>query len=414
MLPANQAFSPNASGQETFSVTLKTVGNQTIKVTDATHPSITGASGSIYVTGIPPSISSANSTTFTFGAMGSFTVVAGGTPAPTFSETGALPNGVTLSSSGVLSGTPAAAGNYPITITANNGVSPAASQSFTLTVNKASPTLAVTGPTSVTYGTTGTATISATDPSTGTLSFSAGTSTGCTVSGTTVTVTNASGTCTLTATKLADSNYNLVTSAASPVTLVKANSTTAATFTTTQTVTGTTATLTTKVTPQYAGTPTGTVTYSLDVQGKTTTLGTAAIGTTFTTPVLPAGADTVIAVYNGDNNFNASGVAVYPTGAAPTPVSLSLGSNAVYYPFPAGYTITIPAQSGKALSGTVTVYSGTAVIATISVPSNGVINAFTQLALPVGTYKLQAVYSGNSVYPPGESPVETLSIVPLL
>ena len=61
-----------------------------------------------------------------------------------------------------------------------------------------------------------------------------------------------------------------------------------------------------------------------------------------------------------------------------------------------------------------TVYSGTSVIATISVPSNGVINAFTQLALPVGAYNLQAVYSGNSVYPPGESPVETLSIVPLL
>ena len=198
------------------------------------------------------------------------------------------------------------------------------------------------------------------------------------------------------------------------LTVNQASTTTNATFTTTQTPTGTTATLTTTVSPQFAGTtPTGTVTYSLDVQGKTTTLGTAAVGTTFTTPVLPVGADTVIAVYNGDSNFTTSGATVYPTGVAPTPVSLSLGSNAVYYPLAAGYTITIPTQSGKALSGTVTVYSGTSVIATISVPSNGVINAFTQLALPVGNYNLQAVYSGNSVYPPGESPVETLSIVPL-
>ena len=241
-----------------------------------------------------------------------------------------------------------------------------------------------------------------------------GSSTGCSLSGTTLSVSNASGTCSLTATKAADSNYNQAVSAAFPVTLVKANSTTTATFTTTQTVTGTTATVTAKVTPQYAGTPTGILTYSFDVQGKTTTLGTAPIGTAFTTPVLATGTNTVTAVYNGDNNFNPSGQAVYPNGVAPTTVSLSLGSNAVYYPFPAGYTITIPTQSGKALSGTVTVYSGTSVIATISVPSNGVINAFTQAALPVGTYKLQAVYSGNSAYPPGESPVETLSIVPLL
>ena len=307
------------------------------------------------------------------------------------------------------------------TLTATLALNPALTPALALTIksnsfqvgNLTQATLKVTGPSSLTYGTTTTVTASG-GSGTGALSFSAGSSTGCSLSGTTLSVTNASGTCSLTATKAADSNYNQAVSAAFPVTLVKANSTTTATFTTTQTVTGTTATLTTKVTPQYAGTPTGTVTYSLDIQGKTTTLGTSAVGAIFTTPVLPAGADTVIAVYNGDNNFNSSGQAVYPTGVAPTPVSLSLGSNAVYYPFAAGYTITIPTQSGKALSGTVTVYSGTSVIATISVPSYGVINAFTQLALPVGTYKLQAVYSGNSVYPPGESPVETLSIVPLL
>ena len=50
-----------------------------------------------------------------------------------------MPSGVTLSSTGVLSGTPAAgsASSYPITITAANGVLPNATQSFTLTVNSA-------------------------------------------------------------------------------------------------------------------------------------------------------------------------------------------------------------------------------------------------------------------------------------
>jgi hypothetical protein len=85
-----------------------------------------------------PAITSANETIFTVGIAGSFTVTATGFPAPTLSETGALPSGVTFNSAtGLLSGTPAAetAGTYPITITASNGVSSNATQSFTLTVN---------------------------------------------------------------------------------------------------------------------------------------------------------------------------------------------------------------------------------------------------------------------------------------
>jgi hypothetical protein len=75
--------------------------------------------------------------TFRVGIGGSFTATAAGYPAPTFSETGALPGGVTLNpTTGVLSGTPAAGsgGVYHITIIASNGVLPNATQSFTLSV----------------------------------------------------------------------------------------------------------------------------------------------------------------------------------------------------------------------------------------------------------------------------------------
>ena len=84
-----------------------------------------------------PAITSADNTTFTVGTAGSFNVIATGFPIPTFSETGALPGGVTLSSAGVLSGTPDADtdGSYPITITATNGVGSDAMQAFTLTVD---------------------------------------------------------------------------------------------------------------------------------------------------------------------------------------------------------------------------------------------------------------------------------------
>ncbi|WP_300522899.1 tandem-95 repeat protein [Alcanivorax sp.] len=110
------------------------------------HPVITatnsagsaGRSFTLFVEG-PPTITSAAATTFSEGLANSFSVTADGYPAPTYSVTaGSLPDGVTLSSGGTLSGTPVnALASYPITITADNGVSPADNQSFTLTVNRA-------------------------------------------------------------------------------------------------------------------------------------------------------------------------------------------------------------------------------------------------------------------------------------
>lgn len=94
-------------------------------------------------TGTAPVITSANGTVFTVGAEGSFAVTATGSPAPTLSESGALPAGVTFAAAiGKLAGTPAAgtAGSYAITFTAHNGAGADAVQSFTLTVNAAAGT----------------------------------------------------------------------------------------------------------------------------------------------------------------------------------------------------------------------------------------------------------------------------------
>ena len=87
-----------------------------------------------------PAITSANSTAFTAGTQGSFSVTSTGFPNSTLSESGTLPSGVTFTNNSngtaTLAGTPAAGttGTYPLTITANNGVLPNATQSFTLTV----------------------------------------------------------------------------------------------------------------------------------------------------------------------------------------------------------------------------------------------------------------------------------------
>jgi len=93
-----------------------------------------------------PAITSANSATFQVGVAGTFTVTATGAPAPTLSESGALPNGVTFTpATGALAGTPTVSGSFPLQFTASNGNVPNAVQSFTLKVN------GVANPASLTY-----------------------------------------------------------------------------------------------------------------------------------------------------------------------------------------------------------------------------------------------------------------------
>jgi hypothetical protein len=85
----------------------------------------------------PPSITSRSTATFVKGKANTFDVTAHGYPKQVqFTETGTLPSGVTLTSAGVLSGTPTAIGGYSFTITASNGVVPNATQGFTLKVAK--------------------------------------------------------------------------------------------------------------------------------------------------------------------------------------------------------------------------------------------------------------------------------------
>jgi hypothetical protein len=93
----------------------------------------------------PLAITSTPSATFTVGVPGTFTVTSGGVPTGALSETGPLPSGVTFTDNGngtaTLSGTPAAgtAGTYPIVVVDSGGVSPNASQIFTLTVDTGPP-----------------------------------------------------------------------------------------------------------------------------------------------------------------------------------------------------------------------------------------------------------------------------------
>jgi large repetitive protein len=92
------------------------------------------------------------SATFAVGIPSSCPLNISALPAATITETGALPSGVTMSSAGVFSGTPAAGtvGTYPITVSASNGVSPDSTVSLTIVVDIAP---AITSPATATFQT---------------------------------------------------------------------------------------------------------------------------------------------------------------------------------------------------------------------------------------------------------------------
>ncbi len=98
--------------------------------------SVTTVPAAVLAVGTAPQITSASAATFTATQAGSFTVQATGTPAPVFSATG-LPAWASLNAgTGALTGTPpnTAGSPFTISITASNGVAPAATQTFTLSV----------------------------------------------------------------------------------------------------------------------------------------------------------------------------------------------------------------------------------------------------------------------------------------
>ena len=157
-LPAGISLS--ADGNLTGTPTATGTSSFTIKVTDANSQSATQA--------ISITISAGVSTTFSTppaavvgGAYTDTLTATGGTTPYTWSvNAGTLPAGLSLSSAGVLSGTPTTAGSYPFTVNvidANNGI---ATASITLVVT-ASLTLTFSAPPSGVVGTAYTDTLTA-------------------------------------------------------------------------------------------------------------------------------------------------------------------------------------------------------------------------------------------------------------
>jgi hypothetical protein len=148
----------------------------TVQLADAESPPASATAQLAITVGSPPQITSASPARFTVGRAGTFTVTAGGFPAPSLTLDDAAwfaaqRTGLTFTDNGngtaTISGTPAAgtAGmQYDLTITAQNGVSPAVVQDLTLTVNSmpSPPVVSTTSLPGATLNTSYSATFAAT------------------------------------------------------------------------------------------------------------------------------------------------------------------------------------------------------------------------------------------------------------
>ena len=295
---------------------------------------------SISYTVSAPAITSASNTTFQTGRAGNFTVTTSGVPTPSLSESGALPSGVSFTDNGdgtaTLSGTPAdgTGGTYPLTITASNGISPDASQTFTLTVQEPTTTSASSVSTSfssssqsVTLNATVTSPAGAVNEGTVTFTVREGATvigapvTSGTVSGGAASVSyslpagTAVGTYTIQAMYnpgpdfegSSDSTQTLTVSAASSTTSASSASTSFSSSAQSVTLN---ATVTSPAGTVNEGTVTFTVKQGATVIGAPTTSGTVSGGAASVSYSMPAGTApgtyTIQAVYNGTTEFTGS------------------------------------------------------------------------------------------------------------
>ena len=141
-LPAGLEVSYRSNNRRAVKVsgeTIRTVGSGIATVTATVRYQGGAASTSFTVDVAPLEFTSNPSTVFQGGAAGTFTVSTDSSPTATLTESGQLPTGVTFTDNGdgtaTIAGTPPSqTGTFPITITAQNGVSPTIEQTFTLTV----------------------------------------------------------------------------------------------------------------------------------------------------------------------------------------------------------------------------------------------------------------------------------------
>jgi len=294
---------------------------------------------------------------FTVGTGGTFQALPTGYPAPTLTETGSLPSGLTINMlTGIVGGTPApgTSGMFPISFTATNSKG-TATQNFTINVSEASQTITFpASPASAVYNTTFTA--AATSSSGLTVTIAA---TGvCTISGSTVTMTSGTGTCTLTASQAGNGSFGPAANVVHTVAAALA----------TQTITFPTS----PTSAVYNTTFTATATSSSGLTVTIAATGSCTISSGTVTMTSGTGICTLTASQIGNSNFGPATNVVHNVAAALATQSITFPASPTSAVYNTTFTTTATSSSGLTVtiaatgsctisSGTVTMTSGTGI-----------------------------------------------------
>ena len=156
-LPAGVTFTDNGDGTATLSGTPGPGSGGSYPVTITASNGVGKHQAFVLTVTAAPAITSASSTAFTIGQPAGFTVTTTGYPAPSLSDTGALPAGVSFTDNqngtATITGTPSRAsiGVFPITVIASDGTA-SVTQAFTLTVQSGAIVITSAASTTMTAG----------------------------------------------------------------------------------------------------------------------------------------------------------------------------------------------------------------------------------------------------------------------
>jgi hypothetical protein len=148
------------------------------------------------------------------------------------------------------------------------------------------------------------------------------------------------------------------------------------------------------VTPQFSGTPGGTIQFFAD--GEPIGTGTLANGqATVSYAATTMGAHKIEANYSGDANFVTSlGVLSVKVGKAVSTVSVAASANPAIYGTAVTLTAKVTDSDGAVATGPVVFKEGTSVYGTVSLAAGSA--QFVLPTLPIGTHKITAQYGGDT------------------
>ena len=402
-------------------------GSVTVQATQAGNASYSAATpvSQTFPVNQAPSITSANSTTFFFSTAGSFSIISSGYPAPSISETGALPGGITFinngNGTGTLSGSPSAVGTFPISFTASNGVGSPATQSFSLKVSPASTVTTAQSASAAFSVSAHPVTLTATVTSTtgtvnsGTVTFTVpgvGTTTSGTVSGGTASATltipggTVGGSYAIQAVYSGTTNLSSSSDSSKALTISGLASTTtgAAALGAHYSLSSQSVTLMAEVfVGGMANVNGGTVTFTVSAIG-TAISGTVTNGQASATLVLPAGqaagSYTITASYSGSSTYSPSSgtnmLNIFTASTTTTAQSLSVHFSSTAQTVTLNAMVTSPV--GTVNGGIVRFTIGSfGIVANSGTVTGG--SASAAYTIPAGTapgvYPIQAIYEGT-------------------